>query len=154
MSEKPQKRLVSKGRYVWSMTSRTILLAFSVLFALIGAYGVLGILFSIAFNVTGMSETDGRDNLFVLFLTAAILFTAGVFFLAYSFWKKERTIERVAPITKRTTSTLPPEESLVRASAVPPSQQQAELLRAAQYGKETPAEELLRATTIGEESAP
>jgi hypothetical protein len=44
---------------------------------------------------------------------------------------------------------LPMKGSLLRASSLPPAQQQTELLRAAQYGKEAPAEELLRA---GEES--
>ena len=39
-----------------------------------------------------------------------------------------------------------PKEFLLRPSQVPPSHQQAELLRAAVYGKETPMEELLRAT--------
>jgi len=66
---------------------------------------------------------------------------------AFQLFKKERTIERVAPITRHSTSFLPPKESLVRASDLPPSQQQAELLRAAPRGSETPTEELLRATT-------
>ena len=58
-----------------------------------------------------------------------------------------------APITKHTTSSLPPEESLLRASQSEPSQQQTELLQAAQDGTETPAEELLRATTLNGQQA-
>ena len=74
-----------------------------------------------------------------------------MFFSAFRFYKNEKKVERVAPVTRRTSHLLPPEESLVRASAIPDaSRQQTELLRAAQYGKETPAEELLRATTNGE----
>jgi hypothetical protein len=64
--------------------------------------------------------------------------------MACSLAKKEQKFERVAPITRHTASLLPPKESLVRASNVPATQP-GELLRAAQYGKETPAEELLRA---------
>jgi hypothetical protein len=49
-------------------------------------------------------------------------------------------------VTRETARHMPSAEILVRASTMPPSQQ-AELLRAAQHGKETPAEELMRATT-------
>ncbi len=52
----------------------------------------------------------------------------------------------MVPVTRHKTGDLPEVETLVRASDLPPSHQQAELLRAAQPGQETSPEELLRAT--------
>jgi hypothetical protein len=59
-------------------------------------------------------------------------------------WK---TVRALQPINFADTTAIPEEETLVRASDIPPSHQQAELLRAAPQGSETLAEELLRATT-------
>ena len=123
---------MSKGRYAWLMAGRTALLSASILFAVLAA--TIAILAS-WMNVRGM----GMGPVYGMGAPLMLL-------LAFYLFKKGRKVERVVPITKRTTSTLPPEESLVRASNLPPSQQQAELLRAAQHGKETPSEELLRAT--------
>lgn len=52
----------------------------------------------------------------------------------------------VLPMTRRNAHLASAEESLVRASDLPPTHPRAELLRATPYGQETPAEELLRAT--------
>jgi hypothetical protein len=150
MSEKPQKRLVSKRRYACMVVSRTTLLVCSVLFALEGARDVFGIVKSI-----GTLAGQGLNFNFplVLLLCVATLIPPGMIFVAFCLWKKERTIERVAPITKLTIGVaLPEAETLVRASDLPPSHQQTELLRATQYGKETPAEELLRASTDGQDT--
>ena len=65
--------------------------------------------------------------------------------VAYYAFRESRKIERVRLVTKRTSHLLPPEDSLVRASSLSPPQQQNELLRATHYGKDTPAEQLLRA---------
>jgi hypothetical protein len=65
--------------------------------------------------------------------------------IARNLFREAKAIERVAPITRHNTGHLPAAETLVRASDLPPSHQQAELLRAAPQGSETPAEELLRA---------
>ena len=54
-------------------------------------------------------------------------------------------VTEVTFIAPKTALVLPPEESLLRPSDLPPSHQQAELLRAAKPGQETPPEELLRA---------
>ena len=70
---------------------------------------------------------------------------AALSFLARYLYKSERKVERVALITKRTAHLLPPEDSLVRASDLPPVQPQTELLRAAGKGSETQSELLLRA---------
>jgi hypothetical protein len=131
MSEKPQKRLVSKGQYAWSMTGRATLLSAAVIFASVG-------IFSLVLAVICAAHGWNMESTYGIISTVLVL-------LAFGLYRKERTVERVAPITKHTI-TLTPESTLVRPSALPPSQEQAELLRAAQYGKETPAEELLRAT--------
>ena len=65
--------------------------------------------------------------------------------LGWRLGKAAFVAERVTPITRRNTGDIPEVESLVRPSDLPPSHQQAELLRAAKPGQETPPEELLRA---------
>ena len=55
-------------------------------------------------------------------------------------------IRPVVLITKHNAKYLPEVETLVRGSGLPPSYQQAELLRIVQTGQETSPEELLRAT--------
>jgi hypothetical protein len=146
MNEKPQKRLVSKRIYVGLMVGRTTLILVSVLFAIVGFAAVV---LSYWINSTGWHywipstwlHTEG-----VCAMTAPVMI-----FIAFRLYKRERKIERVELITTQNAHLLPPKESLVRASNMPPSQQQAELLRTAQYGKETHAEELLRATTTNEQ---
>jgi hypothetical protein len=143
MSEKPEKRLVSKGRYAFllgksasltflSMTSDivAILLLLMTVVQLVGVFYIWPI-------VTGLVTA----GLSVVFFRAAGKLS-----------KKANEIDHIQPITARNTCLLPPEESLVRASDVPLSQQQAELLRATQHGNETPAEELLRASTDGQDT--
>jgi len=70
---------------------------------------------------------------------AAVLLGIGVLL-----WRPAIT-EPVERIKKEITTAHLSDETLVRPSQMPPTQQQTELLRAAQYGKETPIEELLRA---------
>ena len=132
MSEKPKKRLVSRGRYVCLMAGRATLLSAAVIFASVG-------IFSLVLALMCAAHGWGMESAYKIIGTVLVL-------LAFGLYRKERTVERVAPITRYTTSALPPEQTLVRASALPPSHQQAELLRAAPQGSETPAEELLRAT--------
>jgi hypothetical protein len=64
-----------------------------------------------------------------------------------SMYTRAGNMEPVTLITRHNIADLPAVETLVRASALPPSHQQSELLRAAPQGSETPPEELLRATT-------
>jgi len=146
MSKKPQRRLVSKGQYARLITTRAAILLLSLACVFAGLY-----------TMVKMAESEGqhrhsKPGLMGAFLDLLVCTVPGVccpimFVGAFQLFKKERTIERVAPITRHSTSFLPPQESLVRASDLPPSQQQAELLRAAPRGSETPTEELLRATT-------
>ena len=60
-------------------------------------------------------------------------------------FKAATQIRPVVLITKHNAKYLPEVETLVRASDLPTSRQQAELLRVAKPGQETPPEELLRA---------
>ena len=132
MSGKPKTRLVSKGRYLCVMSTRTTLTAAYIFCGILGAAALVKSALLFLFE-------GGRGFDFACG-------GAYMFYLSISFYQQTLRIERVAPITHRNTHRLPPEESLVRPSELPPSQQQAELLRAAPFGRETPPAELLRAT--------
>jgi hypothetical protein len=131
-TEKPQKRLVSKGRYAWVMTTRVAFGSGSLLCSVLGAGVAL-------FAAVALCQGDRQGPHFAW--TAA-----GLFSWAYLLSKKRQNMASVMPLTKQTSHLLPPEESLVRASNAPPSEQPTELLRAARAGPETPQEQLLRAT--------
>ena len=132
MREKRQKRVVSKKRYADRLAARALFTGMTALFSLIGG-GMLVVSIAMLFEKPVVAP-----------FYALLAFY--VFFLARICYKKEREVERVIPVTRRTANLLPPEESLVRASDLSPSHHQAELLRAAPQSKETPAEELLKAT--------
>ena len=145
MSQESRKQLVSKGRYARLVTRRAALLSVSTLLSTVGAVVLCSVVWAI--NDALRSSHPGRS-----WLTIGLGSAGSAFFAAYSFfvaslaYKEERKVERVAPLTKRAADRLPPEESLVRASDISASGQQAELLRMAAQGPETPAEQLLRAT--------
>jgi hypothetical protein len=146
MSEVSQKQLVSIGRYVWLVVSRCLLACCSILcpfIALVFMFASLMLGFCVLVPPPGM---EWRWIAAILTLISALC-AAAFAVLAIRLMKLEEKIVPVAPITRRNAHHLPLEGSLVRASDAPPSQQQAELLRAAQHGKTTPAEELLRATS-------
>jgi hypothetical protein len=148
MSENSRIRLVSKGRYAWLLTARTMFATGVLLslftFAIGGGFFLImasGYLIAVR-HVFNMDPAFGPSFFAPSAFLSAVL--SGIsLFMACWLAKKEQKVERVAPITHRSVSLLPPEESLVRAANVPVTQQ-GELLRAAQYGKETAAEELLR----------
>jgi hypothetical protein len=58
--------------------------------------------------------------------------------------KAEEIAASITPITEQNAHLLPPQDTLLRGSDLPPTEQ-AELLRAVQTGQATPAEQLLRA---------
>ena len=58
-----------------------------------------------------------------------------------------RALSSVELVTESGSHLLPLQDTLLRGSDLPPTGQQAELLRAAQAGLETPAEELLRSSS-------
>jgi hypothetical protein len=134
MSEKPGKRLVSKWEYVRVTAVRT----------LVGS----GFMFSV---ILGSLTLFPTISCFMWGQAFGVVFwgswTACFLAIAVSFYKKSEKIKHVAPITRHNTGHLPEVETLVRAADLSPSHQQAELLRAAKPGQETPAEELLRATS-------
>lgn len=88
---------------------------------------------------------------FLFGAVVSLCWSVGLFCGCKSFFTSAREIEPVAPITRHNTGDLPAVETLVRPSELPPSHQQTELLRAARHGQETPAEELLRATSTQQE---
>jgi len=134
MSKKLHNRLVSKGRYAWLIAGRTTLIAVAIILYTIG----VGTFF------LAMIMFASCNNYCIWVFFAAF----GICGLASFFFGSESKVERVVPITKHTTSSLPPEETLVRASGLPPSNQQSELLRGVvPPTSETPPEELLRANT-------
>jgi hypothetical protein len=140
MNEKPLKHLVHKGRYVWVMTLRATLMSTAVLLLI---FGVTAIILSYWINSTGLYYWLGSTGLQTEQFCALV--APAIIFLAFRVYKWERHIERVKLITTQNLDLIPPEDCLVRASDLPPSQQKAELLRAVRQGAETPAEELLRA---------
>lgn len=148
MSEKAGKWLVSKGRYCMGIGIKISLSAISVASA-VGA--LAGVLFCV---ITMMWSIFRSDYMFPLPEYIPI-FCGIIFLLCFSIqaWLWQRRIKPVISRTSYNTGDLPEVETLVRASDLPPSDQQAELLRGvALPSSETPPEELLRATTVGQET--
>jgi hypothetical protein len=143
MSEKPQKRLVSNQQYISIIGEKLSLHVFG---GLLLAFGFAGLVLLWALWKSGFAvnpDTQDATEVFAVAVSAVslLLLVSSRFLL-----RKASKIESVAPITTRAVHLLPPEEILVRGSDRPSTNQQAELLRAAGQGPETPAEELLRAS--------
>ena len=156
MSEKPGKRLVSKKEYLQIEGKRTAISTSGTILAFIGAASLFVSVISLCvtiYNGIGWSEAPSpHDAIWAvkLFSTVCAISTAigvGGLWTAFRLFVAVGRIESVVPITRHNTGQLPAVETLVRASDLPPSHQQAELLRAAPPASETPPEELLRATT-------
>lgn len=139
--EKPKKRLVSKGRYAWLMAGRATLLSVSVTASILGLTA-----FGLSLLMVCVSFMWGFNGIGYLWSVGFACVAVGLFFVAFRSFKAEQRIERVTPLTPQRAFHLPPEETLLRAADLPPSQYPAELLRAAGKSPETPAEHLLRAT--------
>ncbi len=91
----------------------------------------------------------------LLLVGLLLLFGAALVFALFGKTSKPLLTSAMSPSINRNGGGMnggrsPEVETLVRASDSAPTDQQAELLRATQYGKETPAEELLKATTTNE----
>jgi len=128
-----QRRVVSKGEFVRTIGKK------------LGLFSLSGALLATAFVlslITMVSLYFGA----ILFVIAFGIITIAVFWASTRFFVRAKDVEAVRPVTSRISHLLPPEESLVRAADAPLTNSQAELLRAAYSGTETPAEELLRAT--------
>ncbi|MCW3055925.1 MAG: hypothetical protein JWN14_5095 [Chthonomonadales bacterium] len=71
----------------------------------------------------------------------------GARWVAKTLYREAKQIGPVVLHTKVSQKRLPDGEALLRASDTPPSKEQLELLRVAQYSPDTPDEQLLRAST-------
>jgi hypothetical protein len=143
MNEKPGKRLVT-WNYYFGMLSKKVIAC-----ALIGFFGFIAF---VAFRLAGTLlwgafEPEWRSTLGLWVVLAGLLCAVGSVTLwgGFRMLTNVKNAEKIAPITRHNTGDLPEVETLVRSSDLRPSHQQAELLRAAKPGQETPPEELLRA---------
>ena len=146
MSEtKPEKRLVSKRQYVRpKMKKRALWLLTVICLAIILLMG--------AFLYVHLKEGLTNAWLLILGFTLVLtLCTAGLVEKVLTGYPRPFSQEG-NPVDPNPTSghnahLLPVEDTLLRGSDLPPTIQQAELLRATHAGQETQQEQLLRAVT-------
>jgi len=147
--KKVPRRLVGWKQYLGNIAARV--LGRSVAGALLMG-GLLSFGFSIFAVVLVSGDADVNGHRFSSDLASRYAVGSALLggFCMLGLWgaklllKGVEKIEPVGLITRHNTGALPEFDTLVRSSDQPPAQQQAELLRAAQYGKEMPAEQLLR----------
>ena len=141
---KPPRRLVSKRQYVQHLGKRFALGGVSVLAITIGMVCAMVSLTCVLIVLAKPSSLI--DTKVCLLLLASV--PASCIFLTIGFLTKQNveSSQPLIPLTDRNAHLLPVEETLVRGSDLPPTIQQAELLRATQAGQEIAPEELLRAT--------
>lgn len=146
MSEaKPRKRrLVHKQEYLDSQWAKGFGYSLSVTF---GVGGLVFLVMAVAVTGLGLLHFSKPDQTNYTILS---VFFGGFGLTAMWFGKilfrSANHIEPVVLITKHNANQLPDAETLVRGSDCPAVDQHAELLRAAQHGPQTPADQLLRAT--------
>ena len=143
---KPYKRLVDWKQYLLTLLEKGLGYTAATFTVCSGLFFLLLAVFCLWFGAH--SGADRNTPIW----GAGLMGVLGVAVLSQgrSMFKNAKKVEAVAPITRHNTGLLPEVETLVRASDSPPSQQQTELLRAANCGKGTPAEELLRASIAAE----
>jgi hypothetical protein len=162
MSEKRETRIVPWTSYL-RIAGKGIALKFSCA-TLVGIAGVSSLLSCLLLFICLSAWISWRDKPWdedMIDLVRGAGWFGTVFgiggltslFGAVKTWQGAKKVEPVALLTKHNTGQLPEVKTLIRASDVPPLHQQAELLRAAQHGNETPAEELLRATATTRQDA-
>lgn len=139
------RRLVSKSQYATTVMGKSALYILAIFVSIAG-------LFFLAFTLFILTHFRSMAaDMPILPCFVSLLFMGWMTFttLKYSrsFYREAKDIEPVRPLTSYNVHQLSPEDSLVRASDLPPSHQQAELLRAVPQGSETPPEEMLRADT-------
>ena len=147
-TEKPKKRIVSKGEYLSTLGTKGGLFSTAIVVGSVGlGFLLLAALSIIQFAVSLRSEIG--VGLFEIFKMLGGLIPGAIGLTAIWYCKvaikSARDIEAVTPITRHNTGHLPEVETLVRGSDRPATAEQAELLRAAGQGAETPSEQLLRA---------
>lgn len=152
MSEKPQKRLlqnsnagrdtvrtirlVSQEQYIRDISAKIRLFSLALFVPLAGL-----ILLAVSLWFCFQNPDSGSAFEILFYLSIAAVWSGPSHFIA------AKQIKPVRPVIAHNAHKFTPREILLRASDLPPSHQQAELLRAAPQGCETPAEDLLRATT-------
>jgi len=135
--------LVGWKHYLKAISTKGFLYSFA---AVVGFGGVLLVLISLfMFLIAVLPWQEGGNSFGVL--AALVIAAVGIaaIWAGKSVVSEVQELEQVQLITRQNTHLLPTRTSLVRASDAPASDSQAELLRAAGQGTETPAEQLLRA---------
>lgn len=134
-------RLVSKGQYLKNIGEKGVTYVAGSFFGLLGIPPFCFFLFC-CYKCLSAGELSWG---FLYLAMVSLILSVGAFCGCRSFFRSAQEIEPMAPITRRNTGHLPAAETLVRPSHFP-TDPQAELLRAAPMGSETPPEELLRTT--------
>lgn len=140
--ERKRKRIVSKGRFLFHFGQKMSLMSVGFGILLLGslaAFATVLCIFATLFMAGG--------GLNVLGLTILVGCLAGVLFYLGA------NIDPGMPWTRASTTSLLPEESLVRASEEPNLQQATVLLRPAVHADQTPAEELVRSSVAPQGAA-
>ena len=151
--DKPPKRLVGWKQYVRNIAARILgrFVAGALLGAGLSSFGFAIFVLALLGGNADVNAHPIPDGLFPRYLIGGGLL-GGLCMLglwsAKVLLKRVEKIEPIGLITRQNTGNLPEVETLVRSSDQPDVDQQTELLRAAQYGKETPDEELLRAGEV------
>jgi len=109
MSEKPGKRLVSKGKYVWVISTRTALGSMSPLCYIVGGITLLVVVAMLWFGVRSDVVLSGLGLPLCLLSTVLLV-------VAYNLSKTKKRIDSVTPITRSTIGLIPAKEILVRPS--------------------------------------
>ena len=128
-------QLVSQDRYRKDISAKIRLLYMTAFFLLAG-------LVFLAASVWSSCQYPDFGCLFEFAAWIPII----ILWNGWRFFVEAKQIKPVRPVIAHNAHRFLPKEILLRSSELPSSQQQVELLRAAQPGQETPPEELLRAT--------
>jgi hypothetical protein len=142
----PKKRVVTKRKYVRYLFEKTWLVLSSFVLA---GLGVLILGWVVKWIGQHFSQLiSWRGPVAFAQLVAFCLIARRLLRNASKRVKELGQIESVEPLTRNNTGHLPVEETLVRASTEPTTDQEKVLLRAATRGEETPPEQLLRAGNL------
>jgi hypothetical protein len=143
-TKKPKKRLVGWKQYAWTTWAKGIGYSGSTVVTCCG----VGFLFlGLILLWQGFQKSVPMNDMSIVMGGVGCCFGSFLtIWYATTLFKDARQIEPVELITKHNVKDLPEVETLVRGSDRSPTDQQAELLRPAGQGAETPSEQLLRAT--------
>lgn len=146
-TKKPQKRLVGWLEYLEQTSEKAEMYAFASVFGCVGAVLLLWSFIGILAGGLNAYQGDIGYALFVWTGSAVVAgLGLGALWCAKYLFREVKQTAPVALLTKASLNRLRDDDILVRASDPPPSNQQMELLRVAQDGLDTPAEQLVRAS--------